>query len=305
MDRTLVVVVESLDGLAAHPAAATADALREDGEEEALPLHVVGKTEGVAREVVAHDEAVVVVDDAVAVLVDVADVAGARDDALEMRAGSGFLVALEQAVVAQRIVGVERVAFLDDGHHVVAEEEVLALGVDDLVPVVGDVAGEVVVHGAGAEVVVQGELPAVAVHGGRVGGRGAVAEQARDRQADEDVARAVLEEVEADVQVVLQQAHVQAEVGHPGGLPLDGGIHGGEVGGRSELVAEGDALRDGDRLHVAVGADAVVTHQAPGAAELQGRDDRADGLPPGLLRHAPAQGEGREDAGTVALREIG
>ena len=300
-----VVVVEGFHSLASHPAAAHAHALQEGREVESLPLQVVGKAEGVAREVVAHHEAVVVIDDFVAVLVHVADITGAGHDALEVRAGGSLLVALEKTVASECIVGIERIAFLNHGNDVVAVVEGLALGVHHLVPAVGDVAGDVVVHGAGAEVVVHGEFPALAGHRGGVGGGSTVAEQAGNRQAHQNVAGAVVKVVEGDIEVVLQECHIQADVRHAGGLPLDGRIHGGEVGRRNQFSAEVVALGHGNGLHVAVGANAVVTHKTPASAQLQGRNHRADVLPPGFLGNAPAKGQGREQARAVAFGKVG
>ena len=145
VDRSFVVVVEGFDSLATHPAGTAANTLCKCGYVESAPLQAVGKTEGITREIIANHETVIIVDHAIRVavlirFVDIADVASPGDDALEVRAGSGFLVALEEPVAAQRIVGIERISFLDDSHDIIPEVEILSLGVDDGVPAVGKVA---------------------------------------------------------------------------------------------------------------------------------------------------------------------
>ena len=99
-DRTFVVVVESLDRLTAHPAVSLGYALEECREVESLDLKAIVETEGIAREIVAHYETVFIIDDLVAVLVDILDVTGLWSDAHKVwRVGSLF-VRLEETVVS-------------------------------------------------------------------------------------------------------------------------------------------------------------------------------------------------------------
>ena len=103
-NRALVVVVEGLHRLAAHPAAPLAHTLEEHREVESLDLEAVVETEGIAREVIAHYETVIIVNLAVTVLVNVLDVARLWHNAYEVRTVCSLLVALEESVAAESVV---------------------------------------------------------------------------------------------------------------------------------------------------------------------------------------------------------
>ena len=147
--------------------------------------------------------------------------------------------------------------------------ELVAPGVENLVPAVGYVSGNIVIYDACLEIVIESELPSLGPHLGGIGYRRTVSENSRNGEVHEDVLRPVVEVVERKREPVAQHAEIKSDIAHHGGLPLDSRVCGREAGSRYGIVVEHHSLADGHRLEILVCTDAVISYKTPGTPELE------------------------------------
>ena len=284
------------------------DTLEEDGEVDASPFH--GSAEAIVdfRDIaVADGLAVVRVDHAVAVEVHVADIARLRVEERLVGVCVDFSLVLEETVrdIAERLPislarAVEVRIFISG---LVAVDEHVSR------ESIGSLAGQH--HFADPVVIIDREVEAGVVHLTHVhiGSDGDTGEIRKRLAAEEDAGAVLLEDIGLDLEFA-EEGEIDTDVSLLGHFPahvrvgdvsfLDTGV---ALDARTEVGGAGT----GDRAEVdetAVTADLVITDQTPGAAHLEHVHDVLHAPPPRLLGNEVTQGDGREEAETLARREV-
>ena len=313
-DGAVESLVEVVDSLEAE------SAVGGDSEVETLPFYTCVEAEVNLRHAAAEEVTVVLSDDAIAVDIDVVDIAefGVSGSgvvasvlvvggvALDSEELVESLVVADDAAVAETVEAAYLFAYLGAADAVGAALVGYAESCD-LVLVDGGVSGYLPLDGVVVVAVCGGELEAAVLHGGGVHSYGAVgcASACGHGDAVEEVFGGSLEVVEVELNLVREEVDVETDVESLLLLPLEGCIDVVGEGGASDLgAAEAvGVVATGHGVHVLILADVLVAEDAVGGADLEEVDDVAVDGEELLTVEAPASGDGGESLPAVVGAE--
>ena len=143
---------------------------------------------------------------------------------------------------------------------------------DDLVAGEGDVGVDVVAEGADVVVPAEFDFIAVVVYLAEVHVRQAGGDDGRQGvRGDQDARAVLLEEIAREMQPVVEEVHVQTDVGLDRGLPGDAGV----TRGAQRVAGDAVGTVDAEIVAARVGPDALHVHEAGRGSEVVA--DLADG----------------------------